>query len=155
MAYYVGLDVHSKACSFVIQGADGTVVGQGEIPTTAAGFQQLIGEHALPPGTPVALETGTVAFCVARALTAVGLVPSVIDAHEVRLTAYRPRQKSDRRDAHELCDGLRSGAGRDRPSRPLAESNAVPARFRGQVGSSVRRSTIPPRRACARANRSR
>jgi len=40
MAYYVGLDVHSKACTFVIQGADGTVVGQGEIPTTAAGFQQ-------------------------------------------------------------------------------------------------------------------
>jgi transposase len=109
MEYYVGLDVHSKACSFVIQGADGTVVGQGEIPTTAAGFQRLIGEQALPPGTPVALETGTVAFFVARELTALGLVPSVIDAHEVRLKAYRPRQKSDRRDAHELCEGLRRG----------------------------------------------
>jgi len=68
MEYYVGLDVYSKACSFVIQAADGTVVGQGEIPTTAAGFQQLIGDHKLPPGTQVALETGTVAFCVARKL---------------------------------------------------------------------------------------
>ncbi len=107
MAYNVGLDVHRKACSFVIQAADGTVVRQGGIPTTAAGFQQLIGEHAVPPGTPVALETGTVAFFIARALTALGLVPSVIDAHEVRLKAYRPQQKSDRRDAYELCDGLR------------------------------------------------
>jgi transposase len=44
-----------------------------------------------------------------RELTALGLVPSVIDAHEVRLKAYRPRQKSDRRDAHELGEGLRRG----------------------------------------------
>ena len=51
MKYYVGLDVHSKACSFVIQAADGAVVGQGEIPTTRAGFEQLIGDHALPGGT--------------------------------------------------------------------------------------------------------
>jgi hypothetical protein len=56
------------------------VVGQGEIPTTTAGFQRLIGDHALPPGTPVTLETGTVAFFVARELTARGLVPSVIEA---------------------------------------------------------------------------
>ena len=109
MEYYVGLDVHSKVCSFVIQTADGTVVGQGESPTTAAGFQQLVRDHGVPRGTPVALETGTVAFFVARELTALGLVPSVIDAHEVRLKAYRPRQKSDRRDAHELCEGLRRG----------------------------------------------
>jgi transposase len=109
MEYDVGLDVHSKACSFVIQSADGTVVGPGEIPTTAAGFQQLVRDHGLPRGTRVALETGTVAFVVARELTALGLVPSVSDAHEVRLKASRPRQKSDRRDAHELCEGLRRG----------------------------------------------
>ncbi len=60
-----------------------------------------------PVGTSIALETGTVAFFVARHLAALGFVPSVIDAHEVRLKAHRPRQKSDRRDAHELCEGLR------------------------------------------------
>jgi transposase len=59
--------------------------------------------------TPVALETGTVAFLVARELTALGCTPSVIDAREVRLKAPRPTQKSDRRDACELCDGLRCG----------------------------------------------
>jgi transposase len=31
----------------------------------------------------------------------------VVDAREVRLKAHRPTQKSDRRDAFELCDGLR------------------------------------------------
>jgi hypothetical protein len=49
-----------------------------------------------PASTPIALESGTVTFVVARQLTALGFVPAVIDAHEVRLKAHRPRQKSDR-----------------------------------------------------------
>jgi transposase len=32
-----------------------------------------------------------------------------VDAHEVRLKAQRPRQKSNRRDAQELCEGVRRG----------------------------------------------
>ena len=55
------------------------------------------------------LETGTVAFFVARQLSALGLKPVVIDAQEVRRKAHRPTQKSDRRDARELCEGLRRG----------------------------------------------
>ena len=43
MEYYVGLDVHSKQSTFVIQDAEGTVVAQGEVPTTPAGFQRLAG----------------------------------------------------------------------------------------------------------------
>ena len=42
----------------------------------------------------MALETSTVAFYAARELARVGLRPVVIDAHEVRLKAHRPRQKS-------------------------------------------------------------
>lgn len=63
----------------------------------------------LSPGTQVALETGTVAFFVARQLSRLGLDPVVVDAHEVRLKAHRPNQKSDGRDALELCEGLRRG----------------------------------------------
>jgi transposase len=107
--YYVGLDVHSKQSVFVIQDATGKVVAQGEVPTTPPGLQQLQAEHQLPAGTPVALETGTVAFFVARQLTGQGLAPVVVDAHEVRLKAHCPTQKSDRRDAHELCEGIRRG----------------------------------------------
>ena len=109
MEMYVGLDAHSKRSVFVIEAEDGRVVARGDIPTTPAGFRQLRQEHELPAETPVALETGTVAFYAARELARVGLRPVVIDAHEVRVKAHRPRQKSDRRDAFELCEGLRRG----------------------------------------------
>jgi transposase len=105
--YYVGLDVHSRQSVFTIQNGRGTVLAEGAVPTTPAGLAQLRDSHHVPAGTPVALETGTTAFFVARHLQALELVPVVIDAHEVRLKAHRPTQKSDRRDARELCDGLR------------------------------------------------
>jgi transposase len=109
MECYVGLDVHSKASVFVIQDGHGQVMAQGALTTTPEGFRRWDDAQHLPPGTPVALETGTMAFFVARELTALGCAPSVIDAREVRLEAHRPTQKSDRRDACELCDGLRRG----------------------------------------------
>src|SRR4030095_17170688 len=45
----------------------------------------------------------------ARQRATLELQPVVVDAHEVRLKAYRPTQKSDRRDAAELCEGVRRG----------------------------------------------
>jgi transposase len=109
MEMYVGLDVHSKSSVFVIQDAEGKVVARGEVPTSREGFERLRAEHGLEGGTKVALETGTVAFFAARELARVGLTPVVVDAHEVRLKAHRPTQKSDRRDALELCEGIRRG----------------------------------------------
>ena len=107
--HYVGLDVHSKQSVFAIADAAGRWVAEGEVPTTPAGLTALRERHALAPQTPVALETGTSAFFVARQLSALGLAPVVVDAHEVRVKAHRPTQKSDRRDARELCEGLRRG----------------------------------------------
>ena len=49
-------------------------------------------------------------FFAARELSRLGFEPVVVDAHEVRLKAHRPNQKSDRRDASELCEGLRRGS---------------------------------------------
>src|SRR5262245_55766328 len=63
----------------------------------------------LPMGTTVGPETGTVTFYVARLLVARQLTPIVIDAHGVRRTTSRPSQKSDRRNALEICDGVRRG----------------------------------------------
>lgn len=105
--YYVGVDVHSRHSVFVIEDREGRVIAQGDTPTTAAGFERLRTVYRLPPGTRVALETGAVAFFAARELARRGLTPVVVDAHEVRLKAHRPLQKSDRRDAFELCEGLR------------------------------------------------
>ncbi len=107
--YYVGLDVHSKQSAFVIEDEGGKAIARGEVPTTPDGFSRLQSTYHLSPGTQVALETGTVAFFVARQLSRLGLDPVVVDAHEVRLKAYRPNQKSDGRDALELCEGLRRG----------------------------------------------
>jgi transposase len=105
--YCVGLDVHKSRSTYVIQEASGTVVQRGECATTAAGLGEWVARSALPAGTRVMLESGTLAFFVSDILTAAGLQPIVIDAHEVRARAQRPRQKSDRRDAFELCDGGR------------------------------------------------
>lgn len=46
---------------------------------------------------------------MAGELVRLELKPVVIDAHEVRRKAHRPEQKSDTRDALELCEGLRRG----------------------------------------------
>src|SRR5437773_10305971 len=97
--YYVGLDVHSKNSAFVIEDEDGKVIARGEVPTTSEGFGGLQATYHLANGTQVALETGTVAFFVARQLGRLGLDPIVVDAHEVRLKAYRPNPKSDGRNA--------------------------------------------------------
>jgi len=110
MARYVGLDAHSKSCVYVIQDEQGRVLGEGSVPTTIDGLLMMRTRHALPAGTAVALESGTMAFFVARRLTRLELEPRVIDAHEVRTKALRPNQKSDRRDALELCEGLRRGS---------------------------------------------
>jgi transposase len=110
MPRYVGLDAHSKKCVYVIQDEHGKVQGEGDVPTTLEGLQLLRARHQVPEGTGVALESGTMAFLVARRLQRLGLAPVVIDAREVRSKALRPNQKSDRRDAMELCEGLRRGS---------------------------------------------
>src|SRR4029453_2726633 len=70
MGLLVGLGVHSTASVFVIQDGHGQVMAQGEMPTTPAGFRRWYEAQQLPARTPVALETGTVAFFVAREPTA-------------------------------------------------------------------------------------
>jgi transposase len=136
MECYVGLDVHSKASVFVIQDGHGQVRAQGEMPTTPDGFRRWHEAQHLPAGTPVALESGTVAFFVARELSGLGCAPRVVDAREVRLKAHRPTQKSDRRDAFELCDGLRRGIYRaivHVPPRPVARLRELLGRRRHVV----------------------
>lgn len=107
--FYVGLDVHSKQSTFVVERADGTELGSGAVPTSLDGLRLISDRFRLPADTPVGLETGTVSFFVARQLQRLQLAPCVIDAHEVRAKAHRPTQKSDRRDALAICDGIRSG----------------------------------------------
>ena len=107
--FYVGLDAHSKDSVYAVQDEDGSLMGEGSVSTTPEGLLLLRNRFELPAGTVVGLETGTVAFHVARLLHRIGLVPLVVDAREVRAKAHRPNQKSDRRDAREICEGVRRG----------------------------------------------
>ncbi len=123
MTLYVGLDVHSKSTTFAIQDDRGKTIAEGEFLTTAAGIRSFVEKRKLPPGTRVGLESGSVSFFVARMLALTEVEPVVIDAREVRLKAHRPTQKSDSRDAREICHGLRTGMYRSIvhvPERPVA-----------------------------------
>jgi transposase len=109
MKVYVGLDVHSKKIVYAVLDQEGKVVKQGEVETSREGLRKLVREARLKKGTEVAMETGVQAFWVVEELFELGMEPVVINAHEVRSRARRRNQKSDRRDALELADGLRRG----------------------------------------------
>src|SRR4030067_160261 len=82
MARYVGLDAHSKNCVYVIQDEQGKVVGEGSVPTTLEGLLLMRVRYELPPGTRVALESGTMAFFVARRLARLAPGPPGVGAPE-------------------------------------------------------------------------
>jgi len=109
MKLYIGLDVHCKETVYAAQDHTGEVVGQGKVATTAEGFFQLVDSLDAPKGTKIGLETGTQAMWVSRLLSGLAMEPVVIDAREVRQKARRIGQKCDRRDAFEICDGIRRG----------------------------------------------
>jgi len=62
----VGLDVHSETSVFVIRDGGGQVMAQGELPTTP--FRAGMRRSDCRPVRRIALETGTMAFYVAREL---------------------------------------------------------------------------------------
>lgn len=107
MQMYVGLDVHSKKTSYVVQDIEGKVIAEGTVVTNAEGIGGLVRKHGLAAGTAIGLECGAQAGVVCNELTDLGMAPKVINAEEVRRKARRVGQKTDERDAFEICDGLR------------------------------------------------
>lgn len=111
MKRYLGLDVHSKRTVFCVQDEAGDILAEGSAATTAEGFSQIVEALRVGGATRIAaaLETGTQAKWAARRLAALGVEAAVFEAGEVRRKARRVGAKSDKRDALELCDGLRRG----------------------------------------------
>jgi transposase len=106
---YIGMDVHCKESVYVVQDEEGKVLGQGSVATGWEGFREILSCVHAPKGTVIGLETGVQATWVSRLLSGLGMAPVVIDAREVRQKARRIGQKSDRRDALEICEGMRRG----------------------------------------------
>ncbi len=141
MTQYMGLDVHCKQTTYVIQSAGGEVVAQGECDTTPEALAAVVRDHGLGRGARVGLETGSQAFWVSGVLSALDLEAQVIDAGEVRAKARRRGQKTDRRDAFEICDGVR----RDiftkivwTPPAPIRRLRAILSRRRHFVSACTR-----------------
>jgi transposase len=109
MERYVGFDVHCKKITYVVQDNDGKILSEGEIPTSVESIHDFVKRFDLSPETCIGLESGTQHRIVANALTEVGMHPIVVDASEVRRKARRRGQKTDRRDAFEICDNIRRG----------------------------------------------
>ena len=109
MAMYIGMDVHSKNSIYCVQGETGQVLGRGTIETTEQGLTGMLRELKVPSGTKIGFESGGMAVFVARILYRQRMDPVVINAAEVRAKARRPNQKTDPRDAFDICDGLRRG----------------------------------------------
>jgi len=104
---FAGLDVHSKKTFWCIQKGEGEVVAEIECDTSPEDIMKTIRKFDLPKSTPVGLEAGSQARWICHVLSQAGMVPHVLVPQEVRAKAYRRGQKTDRRDAFEICDGLR------------------------------------------------
>ncbi len=107
MTTYLGLDVHAKKTVFLAQDEGGQVVSRGDITTSRKGFEELLRKLGGEMGIKTGLESGAQAFWASEELSGLGFQPYVINAAEVRAKSRRPTQKSDSRDAFEICDGLR------------------------------------------------
>jgi transposase len=90
-----------------MQDAEGQVIAEGSCPTSRDHLHEMVRKHELRTGTRICLECGAQAGIVSDALEELEMVPVVVDAAEVRKKARRRGQKTDRRDAFEICDGLR------------------------------------------------
>jgi transposase len=103
------MDIHFKKTVYVMQKDSGEEISRGSVPTGAEGFRVMLENWSIPEETKVGLETGSQSWWVSGLLSGMGMRPVVIDAREVRSKARRINQKSDFRDAFEICDGLRRG----------------------------------------------
>lgn len=105
--YYIGMDVHNKKTMYVIMDEQGKVVDRGSINTIKHEYEELLTRKKIPKDTKVAFESGEKMYWASMVLIEAGMLPVVISAQEVRAKARRQKQKSDHRDAFEICDGLR------------------------------------------------
>lgn len=136
-----GIDVHSKKTFWVIEDMEGNVMAEFECPTKSQDFLKAIEDHRLPKGTRVGLESGCQARWIHHLLTDAGLAPEVLSPQDVRSKCHRRGRKSDRRDAFDLCDGLRRDIFSTRvwvPSAAVCRLRQVLSRRRHFVGIRVR-----------------
>lgn len=104
MDYYIGLDAHSKTCTFVALDKDAEVVRDGKFKTSEGGLVSMV--KSLEGRVSVVLEETNIAHWIYTILREVA--SEVIVCH----AAHLPRKsgaKTDYRDAVHLAKQLRAG----------------------------------------------
>lgn len=104
---HIGMDVHKKHTVFCVVDDRGDVIARGKVESTEAGWRRVL--RARPVAElRLALETGTMAWWLVGTARTLGIEPVVVDARQFKLVG-KSKRKSDRRDAYELADALRTG----------------------------------------------
>lgn len=98
-AEVIGIDLGDRTSHFVGLNADGDVVAEGRISTTAAAMAKEFGSIG---AKVIAIETGTHSPWVSRLLTQLGHRVVVANSRKLRLI-YENRRKNDRVDAEYLA----------------------------------------------------
>jgi transposase len=102
------MDVHAKSTVWCLLDADGTVLREGRVPTTAAALTALVTELGMTEPLLVGQEVGSLTALVHDALTGAGTVILSFNAQQLRMIAAS-RKKTDRRDAYWIAKALQAG----------------------------------------------
>ena len=103
---YGAIDLHLRRCQIRIVTAEGQVVCDRQVPTTAEALTAFFGPRA---PMPVLLEAGTESEWVAQVVEACGHEAIVADPNYTLMYGARQRIKTDRRDAAALAEACRRG----------------------------------------------
>ena len=104
---YVGMDVHKNQTVFCVVDDTGSIVARGKVPSGEQGWLTVLGRWAVRDAK-VAIEAGTTCFWLVSVARELGIEPVVIDVRKFKIVGQSSK-KSDRRDAFELADALRTG----------------------------------------------
>ena len=112
--YYIGMDVHSKKCTFCAGSDKGKVLRTGEVKTSMEGFREMVRKVKDKTGSEevrlvVGMESGNQSFQAVMMLRKLGVEGHIYHAKEVRDKANNQRQKNDKADAREIYEGLWRG----------------------------------------------
>jgi transposase len=108
MSNYIGLDVSLKTTSICIMTQSGKIMQQMTVPTDPKMiFESIVGQRL--PIEKVALECGGTSHWLTKELKALGLPAICIDARKMSAAISIRTNKTDKNDAQEIANALRTG----------------------------------------------
>jgi transposase len=104
----LGMDLHAKSTVWCLLDAQGEVIDQGRVETSAPALGSLVRELSTAEAVVAGQEVGTMTYLVHDTVTAAGASMVSFNAHQLRMIAAA-RKKTDRRDADWIAKALQSG----------------------------------------------